>query len=109
DPRFKGRFASTTMKCGACYAGVHMFLDPKLEDEYGEKFLRAVAAQEPAVYSEILVALDRVIAGEHDFTFWTWEGGALSKWAQGAPIRWVHPNPTPSFSNSWQAVSAYAP
>lgn len=109
DPRFKGRFAVTSMKCGACYAGIHMFLDPKMKDQYGEDFLKQVAAQEPAVYSEVLVGLDRVIAGEHDFTYWTWEGIALTKWQQGAPIRWLHPKPTPVFGNSWQAISAYAP
>ena len=109
DPRFKGRFAVTNMKCGACYAGIHMFLDPKMKADYGEDFMRKVAAQKPAIYSEVLVGLDRVIAGEHDFTYWTWEGIALTKWQQGAPIRWIHPKPTPAFGNSWQAVSKYAP
>lgn len=109
DPRFKGRFAVTSMKCGACYAGIHMFLDPKLKDKYGVEFLKKVAAQKPAIYSEVLVGLDRVIAGEHDFTYWTWEGIAITKWQQGAPIRWLHPKPTPLFGNSWQAVSKYAP
>lgn len=109
DPRFKGRFAVTTMKCGVCYAGIHMFLDPKMSKEYGVEFLRQVAAQRPTVYSEILVGLDRVIAGEHDFTFWTWESVATTKWAQGAPIRWVRPSPTPEWGNSWQAISRYAP
>jgi len=109
DPRFKGRFAVTTMKCGVCYAGIHMFLDPKLSKEYGPEFLKAVAAQKPTVYSEILVGLDRVIAGEHDFTFWTWESVANTKYSQGAPIRWIRPTPTPEWGNSWQAVSKYAP
>ena len=109
DPRFKGRFAVTSMKCGACYAAIHMFMDPKYKDRYGLEFLKQVAAQKPAVYSEVLVGLDRVIAGEHDFTYWTWEGIALTKWQQGAPIRWLHPKPTPAFGNSWQAVSKYAP
>ena len=109
DPRFKGRFAVTTMKCGACYAGIHMFLDPKMKDKYGVEFLRKVAAQKPAIYSEVLVGLDRVVAGEHDFTYWTWEGIGLTKWQQGAPVRWIHPKPTPIFSNSWQFVSKYAP
>ncbi len=109
DPRFKGRFAVTTMKCGACYAGIHMFLDPKYKDKFGAEFLRKVAAQKPAIYSEVLVGLDRVIAGEHDFTYWTWEGIALTKMQQGAPVRWIHPKPTPIFSNSWQFISKNAP
>ena len=109
DPRFKGRFAVTSMKCGACYAGIHMFLDPKLSREYGPEFLRKVAEQKPAVYGEVLVGLDRVIAGEHDFTYWTWEGIGITHWQKGAPIRWIRPSPTPEFGNSWQAVSKYAP
>ncbi len=109
DPRFKGRFAVSTMKCGACYASLHMFLDPKLSKEFGPDFLRKVAEQKPAVYGEVLVGLDRVIAGEHDFTFWTWEGIGVTHWQKGAPIRWVRPSPTPEFGNSWQAVSKYAP
>ncbi|MFM9887095.1 MAG: ABC transporter substrate-binding protein [Burkholderiales bacterium] len=109
DPRFKGRFAVTSMKCGACYAGIHMFLDPKLSKEFGPDFLTKIAEQKPAVYGEVLVGLDRVIAGEHDFTFWTWEGIAITHWQKGAPIRWIRPAPTPEFGNSWQAVSKYAP
>lgn len=109
DPRFKGRFAVSTMKCGACYASLHMFLDPKFSKEFGPDFLKKVAEQKPAVYGEVLVGLDRVIAGEHDFTFWTWEGIGVTHIQRGAPIRWVRPSPTPEFGNSWQAVSRYAP
>ena len=109
DPRFKGRFAVTSMKCGACYAGIHMFLDPKFSKEFGPDFLTKIAEQKPAVYGEVLVGLDRVIAGEHDFTFWTWEGIGITHWQKGAPIRWIRPAPTPEFGNSWQAVSKYAP
>jgi len=109
DPRFKGRFAVVKRKCGACYAGVHMFTDPKLANEYGVKFLRDVAAQKPLVYSDNPIALDRIIAGERDFVFWLWEALAVTKWQQGAPVRWIRPTPTPEWGNSWNAVSKYAP
>lgn len=109
DPRFKGRFAVTTMKCGVCYTGIHMFLDPKFKDRFGPEFLKQVAAQKPAMYAEVLVALDRVVAGEHDFTYWTWEGVAVAKYDQGAPIRWLFPDPTPVLANTWQGISKYAP
>jgi ABC-type Fe3+ transport system substrate-binding protein len=109
DPRFKGRFALVKRKCGACYAGVHMFTDPKFANEYGVKFLRDVAAQKPLVYSDNPIALDRIIAGERDFVFWLWEAIAVTKWQQGAPVRWVRPSPTPEWGNSWNAVSKYAP
>jgi iron(III) transport system substrate-binding protein len=109
DPRFRGRFAATNMKCGTCYATLHMFLDERYKDRFGTEFLKQIAAQKPAVYSEILVGLDRVVAGEHDFTYWTWEGVALTKLEQGAPIRWVRPAPTPTLASSFQAISKYAP
>lgn len=109
DPRFKGRFSVTGMKCGVCYAPIHMFLDPKLKDRYGAEFLRKIVAQNPASYSEVLVTVDRVIAGEQDFTVAGWEAAGAVKLKQGAPIRWLFPKPTPEFGNSWQGVSKYAP
>lgn len=109
DPRFAGRFAVTTQKCGSCYLAVNMFLDPALKDEYGPDFLRAIAAQKPAVYADGLVVLDRVIAGEVDIAYATFESGAVLRWKQGAPIRWVLPPPTPRATSVYQAVSSYAP
>ncbi len=109
DPRFKGRFAVTAAKTGASYAGVHLFMDPKLRKEYGPEFLKKVAAQKPAIYAGTLQALDRVVAGEQAFTYWSWEAVGYTQWLQGAPVRWLFPAPTPEWGNSWQAVSKYAP
>ena len=109
DPRFKGRLAASNMACGSCYAGIQLFMDPKYRDVFGEAFLRRVAAQKPSVYPDVIVALDRVVAGEKDVDFWSWESAATQKWQQGAPIRWVHPNPTPVLGLSWVGVSAHAP
>ncbi len=109
DPRFKGRFSVSPMKCGVCYAPIHMFLDPKLKERYGPEFLKKLAAAHPASYGEVLVSIDRVIAGEQDFTLWGWEAAGAVKLAQGAPIRWLFPKPTPEYGNSWQGISKYAP
>lgn len=109
DPKFKGRFAATTAKCGACYAALHMFLDPKLADQYPADFIQQIAAQQPDLYSDFLAMVDRVVAGEDDFAYWSFESIAATKRAQGAPIRWVYPNPTPSFASTWMAASAHAP
>jgi ABC-type Fe3+ transport system substrate-binding protein len=109
DPRFKERFAATTAKCGACYAALHMFLDPAMKDRYPPDFLQRIAAQKPAVYSDFLAMVDRVVAGENDFAYWSFESIAATKRAQGAPVRWVYPKPTPSFPSTWMAVSAHAP
>jgi ABC-type Fe3+ transport system substrate-binding protein len=109
DPRFKGRFSVSPMKCGTCYAPIHMFMDPKFKDRFGPEFLKKIAAQQPASYSEVLVAIDRVVAGEQDFTLNGWEAAAAVKYLDGAPIRWVFPKPSPEFGNSWLGISKYAP
>lgn len=109
DPRFKGRFTLSDSKTGTSYGPINMFLDPALKGEYGTGYLEQVVAQQPVLYNDNNVAMDRVIAGEQDIMFWGWEGLAISKWNIGAPIRWVYPNPTPSFPNQWMAISAHAP
>lgn len=109
DPRFKGRFAVTTQKNGLVYSGIHMMLDPALSSTFPPDFFEQLKAQEPAIYNDVLNPVDRVIVGESDFTFWSWDGIAAAKLAAGAPIRWVYPKPTPAFPNNWFAISATAP
>lgn len=105
DPRFKGRFAVTNQQSGLGYAGVQMMSG----EDFPDDFFAQVAAQEPAIYGDLLVPIDRVVAGEHDFTFWSWDGGGVSRRDAGAPIRWIYPRPTPSFANNLFSVSAAAP
>jgi iron(III) transport system substrate-binding protein len=109
DPRFKGRIAITDQTCGACYSAVNMFVDPKYQSEYGWTFLQALAAQQPTVYSDIVSVVDRVVVGEKDIGIWPAEGIPYLKWAQGAPIRWTHPNPNPVTGTNWSAISKFAP
>lgn len=109
DPRFKGRFSVVSSNCGICYAGLSLFLDPAMKDRYGRAFLTKVAQQKPAIYTSSPVAVDRVIAGEQDFLFWFAEGPAVTKWMQGAPMRWIEPSPRPAYANAIQGVSATAP
>jgi iron(III) transport system substrate-binding protein len=109
DPRFKGRFAVVNGKCGVCYAGFNMFLDPALKDRYGVAYLTKVAQQKPAIYADPIVGMDRVIAGEHDFLFWHSAAPAAQKLMAGAPIRWLSPSPQPMYPNTIQSISATAP
>lgn len=109
DPRFKGRFAVTTQKNGLVYSGIHMMLDPALSSTFPPDFFDQLKAQEPAIYNDVLNPVDRVVVGESDFSFWSWDGIAAAKLAAGAPIRWVYPKPTPAFPNNWFAISATAP
>ncbi len=109
DPRFKGRFAVSIIKGGATYAAVHMFMDPKNAKVFGPDFIKAVAGQNPAAYPSTMIVLDRVIVGEHDFSYWTFDSINYVKWLEGAPIRWVYPPPTPVAALSWYGISKYAP
>ena len=109
DPRFKGRFAISNSKTGVSYGAVALFMDPKYADEFGPEFLKQVVAQKPAMYTDNTVLLERVAAGEHDFAFWSWDAQSIFKWKQGAPIRFVHPSPTPMYSNFVLAVPKNAP
>ena len=109
DPRFRGRFIITNSRTGVSYGALALFMDPEYADEFGPDFLREVVAQEPVIYNDNTVALDRVAAGEHDFVFWSWDAQSTFKWRQGAPIRWVHPAPTPMYSNFYLAVPENAP
>jgi ABC-type Fe3+ transport system substrate-binding protein len=106
DPRFKGRFAVSSLACGVCYAGIQMFLT---QPGYGKEFLQALADQKPAVFPSTVVALDRVVAGEKDFVVFSFETAILPRYERGAPLRWTHPDPTPFFGNMWLEVSASAP
>lgn len=112
DPAFaNGRLGVAAMRnCGTCYAGLHMFLDPspEMEKRFGTEFLKKIAAQKPKVYTDVIVALDRVVAGEIDVYFFLHDAAANSKWAVGAPIRWTKPSPTPVFGGGWTAISAHS-
>lgn len=109
DPRFKGRFAATTAKCGACYVAINLFTDPDFADTYPADFMEQVGAQDPSIYGDFIAMIDRIVAGESDFAYWSFESIAATKRAQGAPVRWVYPKPTPSFPSTWMAISEYAP
>lgn len=110
NPDFKGRFAVTSQKCSVCYSMIHMFMDPALSKRFGPEFLKALAAQRPSIYPEINIALDRVVAGEKDFIVTIFENAAAAKLEEGAPVRWVHPSPTPlALTSAWSGISASAP
>ena len=106
DPRFRGRFAASPLACGICYAGVQMFL---ATPGYGEAFLKKVADNKPVVFASTVVGLDRVIAGEVGFIFWSFENAALPAWQAGAPIEWIHPEPTAAYANSWLGLAERGP
>ncbi|MBS7701550.1 MULTISPECIES: extracellular solute-binding protein [unclassified Chelatococcus] len=110
DPVFKGRIAVTDQRCATCYTLTHMFMDPKLKDRFGPEFIKALATQQPSVYSEINIAIDRIVTGEKDLLISVWENAASAKWEEGAPVQWTHPSPSPlGLITAWSAISAKAP
>ena len=104
DPRFKNRLATTDQPCGVCYSWLQMMLSPKYKDTFGLKYLHALAAQHLAVYGDVTIPVDRIIAGDQDIYIMSGEGVNYSKYLQGAPIRWVHPSPIPAYGNTWFGI-----
>jgi len=110
DPVFAGRVAVSPQLCSTCYTPVHMWLDPALQAEYGEKFMREIAAMKPHLYAEINLAIDRVAAGEEDIVYCClWGALANARYVKGAPIRWVFPTPTPVAPQNFMAINSKAP
>jgi iron(III) transport system substrate-binding protein len=107
NPRFKGRIALYPESCATCYGIISMFLDPKMPG-FGLDFLKRLAANKPGVFDSTAQALDRVIAGQYDITI-SFEGLLVAQWEHGAPIRWIHPKPTPLIVAPMIGVSATAP
>ncbi len=48
-------------------------------------------------------------AGENGFGYWIAESIICQKWLQGAPIRCIHPDPTPDWGITYEGISKYAP
>ena len=109
DPRFKGRIAITNQGAAGHLATIQMFLSARYKDEYGVPFLQKLAAQKLKVYNDVTIPADRVVAGEQDIVLFTSEGNLGALYLKGAPMRWVHPKPTPAFGSTWFAVSKFAP
>lgn len=108
DPRFKGRYAILIQNCGSCYGPIHMFLDPKLINEYGPAFMRRLVVGRPPAYLDTTMAVDRVVAGDQDFVDWVSDTSPYAPWLAHAPIAWVFPRPTPMWPVHWMAISKYA-
>lgn len=108
DPRFKGKIAMRAKLDGAGYAPFLYLLDEK-GDEYGEAYMEALAAQEPTIYADPVQAGRAVQTGEQAVWFPGWESLSIQFVKEGAPIRWVFPNPSPAYGNVWTFVNANAP
>jgi ABC-type Fe3+ transport system substrate-binding protein len=108
DPRFKGKIAMRAKLDGAGYAPFLYLLDEK-KDEYGEAYMEALAAQEPKIFADPVQAGRAVQTGELAVWFPGWESLSIQFVREGAPIRWVFPNPSPAYGNVWTFINASAP
>ena len=108
DPRWKGRIGTATPASGgSSYAFCYMFL-VALREQYGEAFMRAVAANKPDIYASKAPLFERLAAGEYALMDQGSSGTLSEQYLKGAPIRWVYPAPTPVAMTS-QCISKNAP
>ena len=108
DPRWKGRIGTATPASGgSSYAFCYMFL-VALREQYGEAFMRKVAANKPDIYASKAPLFERLAAGEYALMDQGSSGTLSEQYLKGAPIRWVYPAPTPVSMTS-QSISKNAP
>jgi ABC-type Fe3+ transport system substrate-binding protein len=108
DPRWKGRIGTATPASGgSSYAFCYMFL-VALRDQYGEGFMRKVAANKPDIYASKAPLFERLAAGEYALMDQGSAGTLSEQYLKGAPIRWVYPAPTP-VALTTQSISRHAP
>jgi iron(III) transport system substrate-binding protein len=108
DPRWNGRYATTTPAAGgSTYAYWYMFMTA-LKDRYGTPFITKLAAHKPTIYSSKVLAFDRLAAGEFAVSDMAVQSTMTELYTKGAPVRWFFPDPTPGVPLV-QIVSAKAP
>ncbi len=108
DPRWKGRYGTTTPASGGSdYVFWYMFL-VEMEDRYGDPWLRRIAANKPDVFISKPPMFDRLAAGEYAIIDQASLDGLTSLYLKGAPVRWTFPDPVPCNLTA-QVVSANAP
>lgn len=109
DPVFKNRLSMRSDAVGISY-GQWLYLLDDAKAEFGEPYLKALAAQNPTVYADSVQAVQAVAAGQQDICVTGWEGIGSTLYGQGAPVQWAFPGPkVASFGNTWNAISANAP
>src|SRR3546814_18092619 len=96
DPAFKGRLSLVEPRFGVTMAPLLYVMN---NEALGEDFLRALKAQDPAVFLNTAQARDALLPG-HKPVSWgaQWENVSLSATEHGAPIRFPLPHPPASYS-----------
>jgi iron(III) transport system substrate-binding protein len=108
DPRWKGRYGTTTPASGGSdYIFWYMFL-VELENRYGDPWLKRIAANKPTVYISKAPMFDRLATGEYAIIDQASQDGLSTLYLKGAPVRWTFPEPVPCNLTA-QVVSANAP
>jgi iron(III) transport system substrate-binding protein len=79
-----------------------------LRDQYGDEFMRKLAANKPDIYASKAPLFERLAAGEYAIMDQGSAGTLSEQYLKGAPIRWAYPAPTPVAMTA-QCISKNAP
>jgi len=77
--------------------------------EIGPDWIKQVAASKPVVSDASASARDALVAGQSAVTLGQWDAVMDQLVAQGAPVAYVYPNPSPSWGGGYWGVLADAP
>lgn len=88
DPRWKGKAALMQLVGGAGTLPNYYWYKAK-----GMDFMKRVFANEPLLFNANNTALERLAAGEYGVIFNALEGTAYTQYKNGAPVRYVIPEP----------------
>lgn len=103
DPKYKGRIAMMDPKTtGAGYYFLYMW-----KELYGDDFIKALAEQKVVHLPGSTAVTDQVIKGEYLIGI-SLETATIQKHAEGAPVGWISPDPTPS-DYRYHGITANAP
>jgi iron(III) transport system substrate-binding protein len=108
DARWNGRYGTTTPASGgSSYAFWYTFM-AGFKDQFGDAFIKKLAANKPTIYSSKTPLFERLAAGEYAVADQAAQSLTGTLFLKGAPVRWIYPDPTPANVTA-QSISAKAP
>lgn len=107
DPVFKGKVAISEPSVGVTTVPyLYVLTNPTL----GQNFLRRLKDQDPLIYTTTAQVRDAIISGQRAVSWGTdWDAATLIDVANGAPVRFVYPDPTPEYVVAGWGVLKRAP
>ncbi|TVR07179.1 MAG: extracellular solute-binding protein [Salinarimonadaceae bacterium] len=107
DPVFKGRLSIVEPVFGVTLAPLTYVMNT---EGLGEDYLRQLRDQEPLVFLSTAPARDAVISGQAPISWGAqWEAVTLTNIGDGAPVRFIYPEPTIEWGGTGWGVLDRAP